>query len=97
MHAVVLLCCAPKSRLVDWLLIAQWRLHEHLEIPDFALDKHNEAERRLGRGWKHFFEEGSQLENRAELSGEEAARLKAMQAISSPEPGLFDLDGHAQG
>ena len=97
-HAVLLLCRAPKSRLVDWTLIAQWRLHEHvhLEIPDFAYDKHNEAGRRQGRGWKHFFEEGSHLENRADVPGEEAARLKAMQAISSPEPGLFDLDGNAQ-
>ena len=98
-HAVLLLCRAPKSRLVDWVLIAQWRLHEHvhLEIPDFAHDKHNEKGRRLGRGWKHFFEEGSYLENLADVPGEDAARAKAMQAISSPEPGLFDLDGHAQG
>ncbi len=98
-HAVLLLCRAPKSRLVDWVLIAQWRLHDHvhLEIPDFAHDKHNEKGRRLGRGWKHFFEEGSHLENRADVPGEAEARCKAMQAISSPEPGLFDLDGNAQG
>ena len=98
-HAVLLLCRAPKSRLVDHLLIAQWALHEHvhLPIPDFAYDKHNEKGRRLGRGWKHFFEEGSHLENLADVPGEAAARQQAMQAISSPEPGLFDLDGHAQG
>jgi replication-associated recombination protein RarA len=98
-HAVLLLCRAPKSRLVDWMLIAQWRLHDHvhLPIPDFAYDKHNEAGRRQGRGWKHFFEEGSHLENMADVPGEAEARLKAMQAISSPEPGLFDLDGNAQG
>ena len=98
-HAVLLLCRAPKSRLIDWMLIAQWRLHDHvhLPIPDFAFDKHNEAGRRQGRGWKHFFEEGSYLENMADVSGEAEARSKAMQAISSPEPGLFDLDGNAQG
>ena len=98
-HAVLLLARAPKSRLVDWVLIAQWRLHEHvhLDIPDFAHDKHNEKGRRLGRGWKHFFEEGSYLANLADVPGEDEARQKAMQAISSPEPGLFDLDGRAQG
>lgn len=98
-HAVLLLCRAPKSRLVDWVLIAQWRLHEHvhLEIPDFAYDKHNEKGRRQGRGWKHFFEEGSHLEHLGDVPGETEARQKAMQAISSPEPGLFDLDGNAQG
>ncbi|MGI4835106.1 MAG: hypothetical protein ACRYFK_16760 [Janthinobacterium lividum] len=98
-HAVLLLARAPKSRLVDHVLIAQWRLHEHvhLEIPDFAHDKHNERGRRLGRGWKHFFEEGTQLANLGDVPGEAEAKQKAMQAISSPEPGLFDIDGHAQG
>jgi replication-associated recombination protein RarA len=98
-HAVLLLSRAPKSRLVDHVLIAQWRLHDHvhLPIPDFALDKHNEAGRRQGRGWKHFFEEGTLLANLADVPGEAEAKQKAMQAISSPEPGLFDLDGNAQG
>ena len=97
-HAVLLLSRAPKSRLVDHVLIAQWQLHEHvhLPIPDFALDKHNEAGRRLGRGWKHFFEEGTQLENLAQVPGEADARRRAMHAISSPAPNLFPLDD-AQG
>jgi hypothetical protein len=59
--------------------------------------KHNQAGWRQGWGWKHFCEEGSHLENIAQVPGQAEARLKAMQGISSPEPGLFDLDDDAQG
>jgi hypothetical protein len=34
------------------------------EIPDHALDKHTMRGRKMGRGSKHFFEEGSKLVNK---------------------------------
>lgn len=91
-HAVLLLARAPKSRLVDHLLIAHWTLHPHVHrpIPDYAYDKHNEAGRRKGRGWKHFWEEGTQLANLGDVPGEAAAKQLAMDAISRPVPDLFD-------
>ena len=78
-HAVLMLCRAKKSRLVDWTLVKNWRAHEAelLAIPDYALDKHTQRGRRMGRGFKHFFEEGSKLENHVDLPGEKEARAAA--------------------
>ena len=62
-HAVVLLCRAPKSRIVDWALIHHWGgLAPDRDIPDVALDKHTARGKHLRRGWDHFFEEGTLLE-----------------------------------
>lgn len=92
-HAVVMLCRAKKSRLIDWALLYHWNIHdfEHKDIPDFALDKHNERGRRLGRAWKHFFDEGTFLENRGSVPGEEDYREKARKSISNPSADLFEL------
>lgn len=75
-HAVLMLCRAKKSRLVDWTLIQYWDSHdeERREIPDYAYDKHNRKGRQLGRGWEHFFDEGSRLENHTPLEQEEARK-----------------------
>ena len=37
-----------------------------IELPDFVYDQHTAEGRKLGRGLKHFLEEGCKLENRAE-------------------------------
>lgn len=90
-HAVLLLCRAPKSRIVDWTLIYHWMRHDHvmLEVPNFALDKHNDRGRALGRGFKHFFEEGSHLENMANAEEDAFYKARAEQAISFPSQSLF--------
>ncbi len=90
-HAVLLLCRAPKSRVVDHALLYHWMRHEHVhhEIPDWALDKHNERGRRLGRGWKHFFFTGTLLEGLGDVPGEAHYRALAMDAVSSPAPSMF--------
>jgi replication-associated recombination protein RarA len=67
-HAILLLVRARKSRIVDHALITYYGNHERREIPDYALDKHTGAGRRLGRGVEHFFDEGIRLANRAELA-----------------------------
>jgi replication-associated recombination protein RarA len=67
-HAVLLLCRARKSRIVDNALIIYYEAkRESKEIPDYARDKHTLAGKRLGRGWTHFFEEGTRLENPVDL------------------------------
>jgi hypothetical protein len=48
-HAVLLLCEAKKSRMIDWTLL--------------AYDKHNAEGRRMGRGLDHFVTDGAKLEN----------------------------------
>jgi hypothetical protein len=49
-HAVLLLCEAKKSRMIDWTLL--------------AYDKHNAEGRRMGRGLDHFVTDGAKLEPR---------------------------------
>ncbi|HEY4897085.1 MAG TPA: hypothetical protein VII01_13445 [Solirubrobacteraceae bacterium] len=63
-HAVLLLARARKSRIVDHALVAHYSDVERREIPDIALDKHTAAGKRKGRGWAHFFEEGTLLADR---------------------------------
>jgi replication-associated recombination protein RarA len=68
-HAVLYLAHTVKSRMVDHALIAMYeapRLPAH--IPDFALDLHTAAGRKLRRGWKHFWEHGAKLANGAKIS-----------------------------
>jgi replication-associated recombination protein RarA len=72
-HAIVMLCRAKKSRLIDHFQIYHFRTH-HLEkkpIPDFAFDKHTTTGKRNGRGFEHFFEHGAKLENLGDVEGEE--------------------------
>ena len=74
-HAVLVLVHAKKSRLVDHATIAAFGPRENgyksllarRDVSDYAVDKHTERGRKLGRGFKHFFEEGSRLENRADI------------------------------
>ncbi|WP_375418125.1 hypothetical protein [uncultured Hymenobacter sp.] len=94
-HAVLMLCRAPKSRVVDHALLYHWMRHEHvhLDVPDVALDKHNERGRRLGRGWKHFFAEGTQLDRSGSVPQEAEYRHRAMEAVSSQGvPSMFPLE-----
>lgn len=92
-HAVLLLCRATKSRVIDHALLYHWGRHDqvHLPIPDLALDKHTERGRYLGRGWKHFFEQGIQLDPLGAVPGEVQYRERAVEIISTGgAPGLFD-------
>lgn len=92
-HAVLLLCRARKSRMIDWTLIWAWLTHpfRKLNVPDFAYDKHNERGRQLKRSWAHFFDEGTLLHPHHDVDGESAMRMQAMKAISDPTGNsLFD-------
>ena len=87
-HAILLLVRARKSRIVDHALIAYYGNHDRRAIPDYALDKHTGAGRRLGRGVEHFFEEGIQLGNKAEL--EDPYQEKARETLLRDERKPFD-------
>lgn len=78
-HAVILLCRVPKSRVIDWALLYHWNRHGQTSrpIPDFALDKHNDRGRALGRGFKHFLEEGTRLVNMANPVEDEQYKARA--------------------
>ena len=92
-HAVLMMCRAKKSRLIDWALIWAWTRHKFMlrRIPDFAYDKHNDKGRRMDRGWKHFFDEGSLLANKADIPREDEFKNLAYEAIANPiGVSLFD-------
>ena len=91
-HAVLMLCRAQKSRLIDWTLIDHWTCHKNKlrPIPDFAYDKHNEKGRKLGRGWGHFFTIGTLLEPHTPLPGELEAKEAAKKAVDGCGNSLFD-------
>ena len=58
--AVLRLVLAPKSRITDNALIVFFEgSRPRFEMPDFALDVHTAKGRQMGRGQKHFFEEGA--------------------------------------
>jgi replication-associated recombination protein RarA len=85
-HAVLILCRAKKSRLVDWALIWAWLTHpfSQKEIPDVALDKHTERGRLKKRSWHHFFTEGTKLSPHEIQELEDEYRELAKNAISVP-------------
>lgn len=65
-NAVLCLCRSPHSRIADdFLHVVQLEREKGklLGIPDFALDKHTARGREMGRGWEHFFSEGSKVVN----------------------------------
>lgn len=72
-HALILMARAKKSRIVDHALIYYYsdRVPKR-EVPDVAQDKHTVAGKRQGRGWPHFWDEGTLLidHNTGELNHE---------------------------
>jgi replication-associated recombination protein RarA len=64
-HAVRLLCRCQKDRSTDEMLNWMTRAVEEdglrPTIPDYALDVHTAAGRALGRGARHFYEQGARL------------------------------------
>lgn len=82
-HAVLLMVRAKKSRLVDWALCAAFLDHDetNMPIPDYALDKHTQKGKAMGRGWDHFFTEGSKLNNTDLQPGEKEYEVIARNAL----------------
>lgn len=69
-HAILAMCRAPKSRIVDAFIIDLYmRDEDWYEVPDYAFDKHTAKGRRLGRGIDHFFDEATKLHPEVELEG----------------------------
>lgn len=62
-HAVILLCRAEKTRVVDHAATVHLLAHEDLrrEIPDEAYDKHTARGMAMGRGIDHFLDEASKV------------------------------------
>jgi len=63
-HAILLLCSAPKSRVVDNALICEYTTHtdNKREVPDYAFDMHTQKGKSMGRGVDHFYDEGAMID-----------------------------------
>lgn len=87
-QAVIMLVRAPKSRLICNMSVSVFGKHpyEHLPIPDYALDRHTQQGKAMGRDYKHFYEEGTQLANKAAIEGDEYWEELAQKTIGSPNP-----------
>lgn len=82
-HAVLLLVRAKKSRIVDHALISIYNSKEKKKIPDYAYDKHTARGRALGRGFDHFFAEGTKLINYSDL--DDPYMATARKKMTGPE------------
>ena len=91
LHAVCLMARAPKSRMLDHALMCMYvGDRDAPPIPDYALDQHTDAGRRMGRGLKHFLDVGAKLENKSELidpyEAEGRARVLALAKAKKQMP-----------
>jgi replication-associated recombination protein RarA len=66
LHAVRVLCGAPKDRSSDEMALWMKRQVESgalmPSIPDYALDMHTGRGQQMGRGFQHFLDEGAKLQ-----------------------------------
>ena len=75
-QAVMDLSRCPKSRICNdatavWMQIESGDTEFRREVPDYALDMHTPQGRRMGRGIRHYFEEGAKLENERTIAGDD--------------------------
>jgi replication-associated recombination protein RarA len=64
-NAILAMCRAPKSRLSDYFnCVVEQEKNQgvmHLQIPDYAVDKHTARGRQMGRSFDHWHDEGCKL------------------------------------
>lgn len=63
-NTILRMCRAKKSRLGDHFHVTMKQSYlngEKPQVPDYALDKHTDEGRKLGRRWSHFKDEGCEL------------------------------------
>jgi replication-associated recombination protein RarA len=91
-NAILAMCRAKKSRVGDEFQIVIYGRRDsgwRLDIPDYALDMHTPKGKRMGRGQKHFWEEGVILKNEKKLINpysEEAAKVSTSQPHTDSKP-----------
>lgn len=94
LHATYLLANAPKSRVIDWAGFVHLLPNPPPRpIPDVAKDRHTLAGKRKKRGWKHFFEEGTQLNPHVLQPLEEEYKREAQQMMVPDQLALHEDEG----
>lgn len=76
---ILLMCKSSKSRITDdFAIISQWNWNNNpsIPIPDYALDMHTTRGKKLGRGLKHFRNEGIKLNNELVIDDNDIIGIK---------------------
>jgi replication-associated recombination protein RarA len=96
-RAAVVLALAPKSRLVDWLIMEHaGKGSPPMPVPDEAHDMHTVEGKRMGRGKRHFAEEAGRL---VDFDGDRAALEASLRERALARwmgEGQMTLDGEDQ-
>jgi replication-associated recombination protein RarA len=66
-HAILLLARSKKSRTVDNAKMFALKSDYRPDVPDYALDTHTRRGKRMGRSLQFFLDEGSKLNNVADI------------------------------
>ncbi len=89
-NAILALCRAPKTRVGDDLqtMVYRKRIQEgwRLEVPDFALDRHTQRGRTMGRDYRHWHTEGLKLVNETQGLNTYAAEARRLREKHGPMP-----------
>jgi len=90
LHAVRYLCRCTKDRssdeLLNWVKYAIEIDGQRPVVPDYAIDMHTEAGRRLGRGKRHFLEEGALVSPELEIR-EQTYRQRLLALLDQQDGG----------
>ncbi len=87
-HAIRVLCASDKDRSSDYLkniIIKGFAMGKKPEILDVALDKHTKRGKLMGRGSKHFFEEGTKVIPQIEVDNDYRERYGKILEVYKPE------------
>lgn len=87
-HAIRYLCESKKDRSSDLLkniCIKSFAMGKFPEVPDYALDKHTQRGLAMGRDSFHFLNEGSRVENQAEINNNYKERYAEILEEYDPE------------
>jgi len=86
-NAIMALSRSKKSRIGDHFYAAvKGRMQsDEIKMPDWALDKHTQRGRKMGRSWKHFQEVGTVLENKQKIEGDDGYEIRAFAYWDQPK------------
>lgn len=99
-HAIRILCESEKDRSSDYLkniIIKEAALGKKPVIMDVALDKHTKRGREMGRGSKHFFEEGTKVIPQFEVNNNYRERYGKILEAYSPGQNVPDAFQYRSG
>lgn len=98
-HAIRILCESEKDRSSDYLkniIIKGFAMGKKPEVLDVALDKHTKRGKLMGRGSKHFFEEGTKVIPQLKVDNDYRERYGKILEVYKPEDAVYDAFKYSQ-